>query len=35
MRETLNIDTKAQDVLNWKPKNDIIKYIRENYEVQK
>jgi len=35
MRETLNTDMKAQDVLNWKPKNNIIKYIKKNYEVQR
>tara|TARA_R100000315_G_C5209754_1_gene124398 strand:+ start:192 stop:1076 length:885 start_codon:yes stop_codon:yes gene_type:complete len=35
MRETLNTNTKARDVLGWKPKNDILNYIRENYEVQK
>ena len=31
MRETLNTDTKARDVLGWKPKGDIIKYIKKNY----
>ena len=31
MRETLNTDTKARDVLGWKPKGDIIKFIEENY----
>tara|TARA_Y100001963_G_scaffold158109_1_gene256634 strand:+ start:504 stop:1421 length:918 start_codon:yes stop_codon:yes gene_type:complete len=31
MRETLNTDTKAQDVLGWKPNGDIIKFIKENY----
>jgi UDP-glucose 4-epimerase len=30
MRETLNIDNKAQDVLGWKPKGNIIKFIKEN-----
>jgi len=29
MRETLNEDTKARDVLGWKPKGDIIKFIKE------
>ena len=29
MRETLNEDTKARDVLGWKPKGDIIKFITE------
>ena len=31
MRETLNTDTKAIDVLGWKPNGDIIKFIKENY----
>ena len=31
MRETLNTDTKAQDVLRWKPSGNIIKFIKENY----
>ena len=31
MRETLNTDTKAQDVLGWRPNGDIIKFIKENY----
>ena len=35
MRETLNTDTKALDVLGWKPKNDIINYIEVTYEIQK
>ena len=35
MRETLNTDTKAKDVLGWKPKVDIIKYIKENYILDK
>jgi UDP-glucose 4-epimerase len=35
MRETLNIDTKAQDVLGWKPIGDIIKFIKENYILNK
>mgnify|MGYP001259940088 CR=1 FL=1 len=29
MRETLNTDTKAQDVLGWKPKGDIVKFIED------
>jgi len=29
MRETLNEDTKARDVLGWKPKGDIIKFIKD------
>ena len=31
MRETLNTDTKAQDVLGCRPNGDIIKFIKENY----
>ena len=31
MRETLNKDTKAQDILGWRPNGDIIKFIKENY----
>ena len=31
MRETLNTDTKAKDVLGWKPKGDIIEFIKEKY----
>ena len=31
MRNTLNTDTKAKELLGWKPKNDIIKYIQKNY----
>ncbi len=31
VRESLNIDTKAQDMLGWKPKGDIIEYIKKNY----
>ena len=31
---TLNKDTKAQKILGWKPKKDIINYIKENYEIQ-
>ena len=31
MRETLNTDTKARDVLGWKPKGDIIKFIKNHY----
>ena len=30
MRETLNTDNKAQDVLGWKPRGNIIKFIKEN-----
>lgn len=32
-RRTLNTDTKAQDVLGWKPKNDVLNYIEVTYEV--
>ena len=35
MRETLNTDTKARDILGWKPNGDIIKYIKENYSLNK
>ena len=35
IRETLNKDTKAKDVLGWKPSGDIIKFIEENYVVCK
>ena len=35
MRETLNTDKKAQDMLGWKPKGDIIEYIKENYILDK
>ena len=35
MRETLNTDTKAQDVLGWRPNGDIIKFIKENYILEK
>jgi UDP-glucose 4-epimerase len=31
VRESLNVDTKANDVLGWKPKGDIIEYIDKNY----
>ena len=35
MRETLNTDTKAREVLGWKPKGDIIEFIKENYILDK
>ena len=35
MRETLNTDTKARDVLGWKPNGDIIQFIKENYILEK
>jgi len=35
MRNTLNTDTKARDILGWKPKGDIIEYIKENYILEK
>ena len=31
MKETLCIDTKAKDVLNWNPKGNVIDFIQENY----
>ena len=31
MRETLNIDTKAQETLGWQPKGDIIEYIKKTW----
>ena len=30
MRETLNTDTKAREVLGWKPNGDIIEFVKEN-----
>ena len=30
MRNTLNTDTKAKDMLGWNPKGDIIEYIKNN-----
>ena len=35
MRETLNTDTKAQKVLGWRAKTDIIKFIKETYILDK
>tara|TARA_Y100001951_G_scaffold44093_1_gene34942 strand:+ start:426 stop:1289 length:864 start_codon:yes stop_codon:yes gene_type:complete len=35
MRVTLNTDTKAEDLLGWKPKGDIIKFVKENYILMK
>jgi len=35
VRESLNTDTKARDTLGWKPKGDIIRYIKENYILDK
>ena len=35
VRESLNTDKKAEDMLGWKPKGDIIKYIKENYTLNK
>ena len=35
MRVTLNTDTKAGDLLGWKPKGDIIKFVKENYILMK
>jgi nucleoside-diphosphate-sugar epimerase len=34
MRDTLCTDTKAMDVLGWKPNKDVIKFI-ENYVFDK
>ena len=31
VRETLNTDIKAREVLEWNPTIDIIEYIKENY----
>ena len=31
VRESLNTDTKAKEVLGWIPKGDIIEYIKDNY----
>ena len=30
IRVTLNTDTKAQEILGWKPEGDIVKYIKSN-----
>ena len=35
MRVTLNTDTRAGDLLGWKPKGDIIKFVKENYIFMK
>jgi UDP-glucose 4-epimerase len=35
MRVTLNTDTKAEDLLGWKPKGDIVKFVKENYILMK
>ena len=35
VRESLNTDTKAQTMLGWKPKGDIVRYIKENYILDK
>jgi len=35
VRESLNTDTKAYTKLGWKPKGDIIRYIKENYILDK
>lgn len=32
VRESLNTDTKAYTMLGWKPKGDIIEYIKRNYK---
>ena len=31
VRVSLNEDTKARDMLGWKPKGDILRFIKENY----
>ena len=35
VRESLNADTKAYTMLGWKPKGDIITYIKKNYTLDK
>ena len=35
MRITLNTDEKAKNLLGWKPKGDIIKFVKENYILLK
>ncbi len=35
MRETLNVDTKAQEILGWKPEHDIIDYIKKTFRRKK
>ena len=30
IRVTLNTDTKAQELLGWKPEGDIVKYIKSS-----
>ena len=35
VRESLNTDTKAYTMLGWKPKGDIVEYIKENYILDK
>jgi len=35
MRVTLNTDTRAGDLLGWKPKGDIVKFVKENYILMK
>lgn len=32
MRETLNVDTKAQEMLGWDPEHDIIDYIKKTFK---
>ena len=34
VRESLNTDTKAYTILGWKPKGDIIEYIKDTYVKQ-
>ena len=35
VRETLCTDTKAKELLNWKPKGNVIKFIKESYILAK
>ena len=35
MRVTLNTDARAEVLLGWKPKGDIIKFVKENYILMK
>lgn len=35
VRESLNEDKKAREVLGWNPKGDIVKFVKENYVLKK
>jgi|TARA_R100000030_G_scaffold31595_1_gene23166 UDP-glucose 4-epimerase len=35
VRESLNEDRKAREVLGWNPKGDIVKFVKENYVLKK